>query len=143
MATLGGAGTKISLKIASTYTEVPEARDIKFSGPSVGTREIKKLTSTAKQKRPTLVDFETCSFSIYHDPNNTVHQDIQSDALAPSQTLREWRVEFPDGNTTRAKIDFSGYVSKYPVGGIEVEDSIVTEVEITISDVFTVTAGTP
>lgn len=143
MATLGGAGAKIYLKISSTYTEIPGTSNIEMDGPSVGTRTVKQLSSTSVLKRPTLVDFGKCTFTIYHDPNDSVHQDIQSDVLAPSQTLREWRVEFPDGNTTKAKIDFSGFVSKYPLSNVEVEDTIQSKVEIEISDVFTCTAGTP
>ena len=139
MAELAGLGTTLQLKIASTFTTVPQCSQIAHNGIEIGEREVTNLLSTMRKRRGTILDPGEISFTMFFDPADTVHLAIITNMLA--KTIAEWKLIFVDGLGTPAHILFNGFVREFPLSGFEIDGSVEAEVMIRITDTFTRVAG--
>lgn len=121
-------GTLLQKQIATVYTTI--AQRVKLDGPdaSMGDTELTDLDSTMVQTGPTLVDPGTFSGTLWYDPNETTHIMMTTDLLAG--TSNQYKLVYPDGDTTPANVPFTGFVSKFKPTGMESKGYLQAEFEI-------------
>jgi hypothetical protein len=145
--TLPGKGTLLQIKVSSTYHTIGQRVSIDGPDPELKMRDTTHLDSTMVTSRPAIPDPGTISGTLLFDPNDTTtnatHASLRAKVYTPPSTPDEFKLVYADGKTTPANDVFLGFITKFKVGGIEVEGSIQAEWEIRITDTFTPSAGAP
>jgi hypothetical protein len=146
MAVIAGEKVMLQLETATpgTYADVVQVKGTGFPNPTVG--EVKKtnLASTVQEWRPGKIpDNGTIKFTVQYDPNDTTHQALYTVLYAG--TTKNWKLKYPDGNTTTAFETFAAFLTAIEKGDISAEDEGNVEADITlrITGAVTRTAGTP
>lgn len=142
-AELAGLGTVLQIKISGSYVTIPCVQDISWDGYERAMREVTCLTSTSRKFRPAILDFGEVSATIFYDPNDTTHQALVTKLTTPPASPDEFKLIYVDGNTTPANVLFKGYITQFPITGIEIEGSVESQIAIKVTDLVTHTAGTP
>lgn len=144
--TLPGKGTLLQLKVSSTYYTIGQRVSIDGPDPELKLRDVTHLDSTMVSNRPAIPDPGTISGTLLFDPNDSTstvnHPLIRAKIFTPPSAPDVWALVYADGLiVTHARDDFMGYIVKWKITGIEVEDSVQAEWEIRITDSFSSTVG--
>lgn len=138
-----GLMTSLAIKVSSTFVTVAELADVEGPDIKVNVRQPNRLNSLTVTKRPTQVDLGKYKFTINYDQGDTTHLLIKNLALVPPTTgPSEFKVTYNDNNTTHAFDDFKGYVVSWKEKGKNEKDTVQAEVEIDVTDLYTVDPGT-
>jgi len=140
------AGTKLEMKIAAAFVEVPGCTDLSWEGYSRGVRNPTYLTSAGIIKKPAMTNFGQFKCKVFYDPNDDTHKAIRDrialSAAAQGAALDDFKVTWADGNTTPATSTFTGFVSEFSPSATDVETGTVTaDMTIEISTAVVHTDG--
>ena len=141
-----GAGTTIAISISSTMTVIPGASEISWDGFKQSVRNPTALTSGRVRKKPGLPDFGQVKFKCYFDPNNTVHIALRDRVTngTPTTALDTFQIVYPDGSTSPANANFTGFVAEFNQSGIEPETgTLIFDATIEVDGITSFTAGNP
>jgi hypothetical protein len=138
-----GKGTKLQIKISSTFTDIGNRTVIEKDDIDVEMRDVTDLDSTAKAYRPGLPDWGTLTLTIFFDPDDTTHILLRDRARTPTQTIDEWKLIYNTGDTTPPNDDVKGYVKSFSETGMEPNGTLTAKLVIQLTDQYTPTAGTP
>lgn len=140
-----GEGTLLKMKIAAAFVDVGQVVDMDPPEVGVNAVETTHLASTVHTRRASrLPDPKTFSFTLNFDPNDSaMHLVIIDRVKVVSGTDDEFEIWFNDGNTTRAKLGFTGFFTKAKPAGVEVESNLTAECEVQLTSLVTTTPGTP
>lgn len=142
-AELAGLGTVLQIKISGSFTTIPCVQSASWDGYERVMRQTACLDSLSFKKRPAILDLGQITVTIFYDPNDTTHQAMMTKFITPPSTPDEFKIIYPDGNTTKANVVLKGYISAFPITGIEVEGTIESQITIDVTDTVTHTAGIP
>lgn len=132
-------GTTLQLSIGGVFTTVAQMVDIDGPEMSVGTVSTVNLNSVAQTKRPTLPDGGTVSGTLQYDPEDPTHTALFN--LIWASDVESWKLNYPDGpQSTHA---FDGILTKLKPTGMENEELLEAEFEITVTGVVVMTAANP
>lgn len=142
MADLPAAGMNVQVKISSTFTTIPNASEIDFSGFSVAERNPTTLASGRVRKKPGLPNYGEIKFKIFFDPNDTTHQLLRDRVKTPSQTLDDFKIIYADGMAVPANAIVKGFVKDFDFKSGDPEKG-TNEVDVTVAvdDITSFTAG--
>lgn len=142
MSDIPAAGMTVAIKLAGSFTVVPNASEIEMSGFKVAERNPTGLTSGRVRKKPGLPNYGDLKFKIWFDPNDTTHQALRDRAKSPSQTLDDWKVVYADGMVVPANAIVKGFVSGFDFKSGDAEKG-TNEVDVTVAvdDITSFTAG--
>jgi hypothetical protein len=131
MAIHAGQGTILQFG-ASAVAQVLEV-----DGPeaSVETTSTVNLASTAKTKRPLLPDGGTLSATIQYDPADATHAALTTAINTYPQVASACSVIFSAASSPAAS--FSAYLTKFKPTGMNEEDNLQAEIELTITGLVT------
>lgn len=129
MAIVPGKGTL--LKLGSSTI----AQRVSISGPSrqVGTVETTNLDSTTKTYRPTILDNGELSLDIEFDPDDATHISLED--LMTTPAVSTWALVFADA--TPSTYSFSGILTGFEIGGMEVEGNLTASLTIKLTGAIT------
>ncbi len=137
MAVNVGQGTILKATISSVLTAIAQVLEI--SGPDIttGAKETTNLGSTSKSRRAQLPDTGPITFTIQYDPSDTTHQFLLTQINTWPQGLVAWELVF---NTSPAhNYSFNAFISKLSPKGMNEEDNLEADIELTISGIVTFT----
>ena len=118
----------------TTWTQVPDARDINFRTGSATVIDVTDLSSLAKEKRMGLADEGQCTFTLMFRPNNTAHAElVQAKADRQSRDFKVVLTDTPNPTTYY----FTGFVLSVPISA-SVDAVIESNVTIEITGPVTV-----
>lgn len=126
-------GTLLQHGVAGTpivYTTI--ANRVSIDGPEMTVEEIDAtdLDSLAMETEPGLPDPGSISMTINYKPTDTTHKLLYDLVFTP--TVELWQLVFKDGT----KYPFSGWLSKFAPGGVEVNGKLTAEIEIRVTGVI-------
>lgn len=109
-----GAGSALRVGDGGSPTEAftTIAEVIETSGPEQVNDEIEttNLSSTAKEFMSALKDSGSMDFECHFAPSNAQHQTLFADA--GNGTVRNYRMEWDDGNSPKPYIQFAAFVAR-------------------------------
>ena len=118
----------------TTWTQVPDARDINFRTGSATVIDVTDLSSLAKEKRMGLADEGQCTFTLMFRPKNTAHAElVQAKADRQSRDFKVVLTDTPNPTTYY----FTGFVLSVPISA-SVDAVIESNVTIEITGPVTV-----
>ena len=141
------AGSKLSVSISSTQTDIPGINEINWDGYKRAVRNPTYMQSPTVPKKPGMSDLGQIKCKVWYDPDNTVHKYIEGQlaltAAAQNVALDTFVLTYPDGFTTPTLVTIVGFVSEFSRESGEAEAgqwaaSLTVEVNSA-----TVTPGTP
>jgi hypothetical protein len=137
-----GENTLLQVQIAATFTTIAQVTEIE--GPEV---LVEAIDSTAINTgliitRPSrFPEPDTITLKIWFDPNDTNTQILFiQDTTAPG-TIQSYKLQFNDGQTTKASAAFSGFTTSFKLNGMKVKSNLGADVEIKLRDLPVYTAG--
>ncbi|MEZ5945217.1 MAG: phage tail tube protein [Planctomycetaceae bacterium] len=129
-----GEGTILKVDVSATLTAVAQVISIDGPDSSVPEVETTHLGSSAKAYRPgEIPEAGSLDFSIYFDPSDTGHQELQTLAKTPSTV--SWQVTFSDGST----LDWEGFLTSFSLSGMEDESNLTADCSVRITGQITFT----
>lgn len=130
-----GAGTLLQAYISGSYTTV--AQRVKVEGPD-GSNELvdtSDLDSTAVERNPTIPDGGDVTLSIWFDPNESTHTQLETWRTSPPSTAPLFQVVFP--TSPSKKVQFGAWVSAFKPTGMEVKGYLQADVTLSITGAIT------
>jgi hypothetical protein len=118
----------------TSWTQIPDARDINFRTGSAAVIDVTDLSSSAKEKRMGLADEGQCTFTLMFRPKNTAHAELV-EAKADRQS-RDFKLVLTDGPNPTTYY-FTGFVLSVPLAA-NVDAVIESSVTIEITGPVTV-----
>lgn len=121
-----------------TIATVVQVQVTEISGPeiAVGAKDKTNLSDVAIRMRPQLPSGGTVTFTIQYDPTSTVHQALTTLAVTWPQALSTCIITFP--TTGSHTWTFSAFVTKFAPKGMNDEDNLEADLEMTIDGVPTI-----
>lgn len=138
-----GLGTKLQVYISAAYVDIPEVSDIEWGDFSVSFRNPNTLASRLVKKRPTTTNLGKITSTLWFDPNDPTHQQLQTWVLTPPSAPIQFKLVYADGQTTPTSVLFEGFIAEFPMAGMTTDDTLNSKFAIEVTDVFTPTPGTP
>ena len=111
----------------TSWTQIPEVKNINFRTGSAAVIDVTDLSSTAKEKRMGLADEGQCTFTLNYRPANGAHAEL-AQAKADRQP-RDFKLVFTD--TPASVYYFTGFVLSVPVtAGVDgvIESNVTVEI---------------
>ena len=133
---LRAQGTKIQHGVATVFSDVEEASDIKLGGVSVSSIDVTHLQSTSKEFIAGLKDNGTCDVSC-NFTNGTVQTAMRADMN--TGTTSSYKVVIPSPTVT-ITIAFSGFLTKYAGPDAKVDGKLEIQMTIKITGDITITS---
>ena len=143
--TIPGEGNQLAVKIASAFVDVAEVTEVNGVAISVAAVETTSLGSALHTNRPSrLPKPEEMTLVLWFDPSDTTSQNIFWQDVNTPGTVRDFQITFAaDENTTHALAAFSGFVTKFELTGVKIEENIGAEVTVQLTTLVVYTPGTP
>jgi hypothetical protein len=131
MAVYTGEGTRLQYQDGTAWETVAAA--VSISGPewTTGSVDTTDLTSTTKTFRVSkLADNGEISFDCWY--NKTDHADINTMTTSPVE--KSWRLKLADADSTAEETwAFSGFLTKWALSGMEIEQNVKASGTIKLS----------
>lgn len=120
------------------FTTIAEVRDISGPGLELGTEDVTSHSSTWREFVTTVLGGGEVSFDINFTPLGATHRNASGGLLyqMTQKTLRNWRIQWPDGSSTRWVLP--GYLVAFEPSA-PVEGVLSASVTIRISGAPTLT----
>lgn len=135
-AAIRAQGTKIQHGIATVFSDLEEASDIKLGGVSVSSIDVTHLQSTSKEFIAGLKDNGTCDVSC-NFINGTVQSAMRADMNAGTTSPYKVVITSPSATIT---IAFSGFLTKYAGPDAKVDGKLEVQMTIKITGDITITS---
>lgn len=135
MSVVVGQGTTLKATIAGVLTDIAQVLDITGPDITTGAKETTNLGSTSKSRRAQLPDTGPTTFTIQYDPSDTTHTFLLTTINTWPQALISWVLTF--NTTTTHTYTFNAFISKFSPKGMNAEDNLEADVELTISGLVT------
>ncbi len=131
MAVNVGQGTILKMTISSTLTAIFQCKEI--DGPDVTVPDIDKtnLADVFRRKRAGLPDPGKMTFTIQFDPADATHVALLAAVLPWPQASVAWTLTFNTQSGT-AHAAFNAFISKWHMQGMNQEDNLEAELELTL-----------
>lgn len=139
MAKIAGKGTILQAEVSSVYTTIANRVEISGPSPEMGEFDITDLDSTVVETAATLLDAGELSLKIWYDPNGATHTRITTDLLAGTE--RNYKLQFNDGNTTKANAVFEAFVKAFEPNGMKSQEYVGADVTLRLTGTITYNAG--
>ena len=130
-----GQGTILKMIVGGNSTAVAQVLEVTGPEVNVGAADTTNLGSTSKRKRAQLPDAGPLSFSVQYDPADNTHIAITTLVNTWPQQTAACEVDFNTANAHKAS--FQGFVSKFAPKGMNTEDNLEADVELTIDGLVT------
>jgi hypothetical protein len=148
---LPSAGTTLSMWLESydtAFEVIPGTTDISWEGLKRGVRNATPLSALMVVKRPGMPDPGQLKGKVFYDPNEPTHQHIMSRILesAPdaSAQVDKFQIEYADGFTTPANVQFQGFFSEFSQSFTDPETGTATaDMTIEVTDILAINGGSP
>jgi hypothetical protein len=138
-----GEGTVFQISISGTMTTVGNVTEVNGVATSIEPVDTSWLGSTVHTARPSqLPKPEEMTLIFWFNPADASAQAIFWNDVNSPGTIEDFQITFNDGTTTPSKATFSGFVTKFELTGIKIEENIGAEVTIQLVTVVTYIAGT-
>lgn len=132
---------KIYIKIAGSYTRIPNVESLAPPGGTVEEVERKYLGTTKARYRPgTISEAGEITLTVNYDPNNTVHQLLVDRADNPGP-IDDFKIPYEDGFEVPSNDTFSGFVTKFEPDDAEANKDQKADFTIRIDGGVTRTVG--
>lgn len=131
-------GTHLQHGIATVFTDLEEASDIKLGGISVSAIDVTHLQSTSKEFIAGLKDNGTCDVTC-NFTNGTVQAAMRADMNAG--TTAPYKVLIIGPGATVTTIAFSGFLTKYAGPDAKVDGKLEIQLTIKITGDITITTA--
>ncbi len=139
---VAGEGTKLEMKITTTFVEIGLVYEIDGPGVKVTVVPTDHLTSTVMTTRPGKIpDPDTASIKIWMDPSDTAMHQVLIDRCNAPGTIDDFQITFNDDNTTHAKATFSGFFTGFKFNGMKNQENVGADLEIKLTTIVELTAG--
>jgi hypothetical protein len=114
------------------FSDIAEVKDVKFSGPTLGTVDATHSASPNSYKEfiPSLIDPGDMDVTLQFIPGNSGQKNLIADLAA--KTLRNFKVQWPAGEVWA----FAGFVTSFPTTG-PIEGIMSASVKVKISGAIT------
>jgi hypothetical protein len=125
------AGALLQSFIGGVYVTIGQR--ISIEGPD-GTNEmldISDLDSVAVEKGPTLPDNGDVTMTVWFDPNDANHAQLEAWRTTPPATIPLHKIVFP--TSPSKSVQFGAWVSGFKPTGMEAKGYLQAEVKLTIS----------
>lgn len=106
---------------------------VSIDGPS-GSNEmvdISDLDSPAVERGPTIPDGGDVSLSIWFDPTDPYHMQLETWRASPPSTAPQFKLVFP--TTPTKSVTFNAWVSEFKPTGIESKGYLQAEVKLSVT----------
>jgi hypothetical protein len=124
-----------------TYTTITRRTVIDGPEMAIAAIEDTDLDASAHTYRPSQIqEGGTISLKIYYNPDDTTHLLLVG-FMTPPTAIQNWRIVIPNDGTHKTNVVFTGIMTKFKVTGMEIEKNVEAEVEIKVSGLVAITAG--
>lgn len=125
---LAAAGTTFAIQITGAFTTVPGVTSIDWDGLNRAQRNPTSLSDGRTRKKRGLPNYGEIKVEGNYDPNNAVHQLLQSKTVGDEITddLDVFKITRPDEFGTHAFVSATGYVSEFATKTGEAESGTQT-----------------
>lgn len=127
-----GSLLKYSTSAGGTYTLIPGVRGPKQTGAQATEIEYTAVSDTVKKKAVGLKDSGSFTFTLFYDPQDTVHLAM----LAAYDAGTKWYFRYTFAAAAAKRAAFAGQIKTFNYGG-EVDNMHTREVEVTIDGAWT------
>jgi Lambda phage tail tube protein, TTP len=123
----------------TVYTKVPQCSSIGEIVSESTDVDVSDLDSAEAEYIPGIKEPQETVFQFLWDPQNVVHQQMQTDADAG--TVRPWKVEVRNLGALVTTGTFDGYIKRWGAGPMELRTAIMMNFTIKRSGPVTWTPG--
>jgi hypothetical protein len=136
-AVYAGQGTVLKATISSSLTAIAQVVELDGPACTTGVKETINLGSTSITKRAQLPDGGTISGTLQYDPTDTTQVFLTGLITTWPQSVSAWEMIWPAAISGTHMVSFSGILTKFQPKGMNQEDNLEADFEITISGVPT------